>query len=158
MTLSTPIPGTAPGLPKREPCALTDRGPRKIDGLLTAPDRLTAWADWFDLTPPPLRYSRNRAKDPNNLLMGDDLLTWMIASGGSLDWFLSGDARGLAVVYRKQEMALAEFKVALRGFDDTETAWLLDALKANQENGQPLDDALAEFKAKVESHRAARAA
>ena len=138
---------------QRKPWSLTDRGPRKIDGLLTIPDRLTAWADWFDLSPPPLRYSRERPKIPDNLLLNDALLDWMIASGGSLDWFVYGDARSMAIAQRRQEIRLTKFEALMTNFDETEQRPFLEAMRANQEDDVSLDVALERWKAGVQAHR-----
>lgn len=141
-----------------DPCALTDRGPRKIDGLLTTPERLVAWAEWFDLAPPPLRYTRGRPKTPEYLLLTDALLEWMVLSGGSLDWFVMGDPRGMAVTFRKKELPLVDFRNMMRRFDDVEAGLLLDALREAPGGGEALEAALTIWTAKVQAHRGEKAA
>lgn len=153
MTAPTPQLGADPGMPARNAVSgLTDDGPRTSDTLLTMEGRLAAWAAWFGLDPCPIK--RGRGRSAGSILLNDALLQWMVASGGSLDWFVTGDLRGMAAAFRRSALEAAEFKAALRNLNDTEAAWLLEARRLNQEGGVPLGDALALFRAKVEAHRA----
>ena len=148
MTLSNPISGTAPGLPAAKH-GLTDAGPRTLAGLAACDDRLAAWADWFGLDPAPM----HRDED-GDLLLDDDLLTWMLASGASIDWLVCGDLRLMAARYRHECLTERRFAETLDRFDDAEVKFLVAALKAHGEGLVPMEDALGAFKAAVEEHRA----
>jgi hypothetical protein len=89
MTLSTPSPGHAPGLPADG--GLTDGGPRNLAGLDTIESRISAWCAWFGIEEPKLKRNLKRA-----VLLSDDLQSWLYASGSSFDWIVVGDVRGMA--------------------------------------------------------------
>lgn len=133
-------------------CGLTDAGPRDLAGLNTLEGRISAWCAWFGLEEPKLRRNNKR-----QVLLNDDLLTWLYSSGSSFDWIVVGDVRAMAVVYRKREQSLRRFEDVLKGLDDTEQRLLLDAIRSSQEGGIPLEDALEDCRKAVEAHRAAKA-
>lgn len=61
----------------------------------TLEQRIAAHCTWFDLPPPVLAYDETGA-----VLLSDELLEWAYDAGGSLDWLLAGEAKGMATVYR----------------------------------------------------------
>ena len=50
--------------------------------------------------------------------MDDPLLQWIIASGGSIDWFVSGDMQGLACAFRKDVLSERAFLEDTRRLDE----------------------------------------
>ncbi|TNC74149.1 hypothetical protein [Rubellimicrobium roseum] len=121
--------------------------------LSTIEGRIAACCDWFGLTPPTLTYDE---EDPaGGPLMTDALLDWMLDSGVSLDWLISGEVKGMAAVFRRATLKEKEFTNALKQFDDVEVRLLHDAVKARLEQGIPLEQALEGWKAGVQAHRMA---
>jgi hypothetical protein len=131
---------------------LTDAGPRNLTGLDTLEGRISAWCAWFGLEAP--RLKRNRKRE---VLFTDEFLAWVHGSDGSLDWFVCGDVRAMAVAYRKSERTVRRFQDVLKRLDDTEQRLLLDAMTSSQEHGAPLEEALEDCRKAVEAHRAAKA-
>jgi hypothetical protein len=131
---------------------LTVYGPRTLGGLHSLEHRISAWCEWFGLDE--LKLKRNRK---GQVLLNDDLVAWLYASGTSFDWIVVGDARGMAAAFRKSERDLRQFEDVLKRFDDTEQQLLLDALKASQEDGIPMEEALEDWTKAVEAHRAGKA-
>jgi hypothetical protein len=65
--------------------------------LSTMEGRISTVCQWFDLEPPALL-------PDEDLHNGETVLDWMIASGGSIDWLVLGDPKGLVIAFRQDEL------------------------------------------------------
>lgn len=139
---------------ERQPWDLTGHGPRRGEGIATTADRLASYAAWFGLDPAP---ATPDPEEPGALLLDDALLEWMIASGGSLDWFVCGDVRGMAVAFRREELQLRDFAASLKGLDAAELTLMREALESGK-TGAALAEALGAFWKRREERRAQAAA
>lgn len=110
--------------------------------------RMAQFCEWFGGEPVKLKVRAGR------VYMTDELLAWHDQNGASLDWILLGEAKALARAYRDKHQREAEFLQTLKGFDDVEKAWLMEALIAGETGDMKAE--MQAFKAKVEAHRAAK--
>lgn len=133
MDQNNPVKGNDTGLPGHSSAATEHR--------------LKKAAEWLGLSSPPISY------EDGSILLDDALLSWCDAGGVCLDWIFADDAKGMALAYREKFERERPFYDLLRGFDEVEQGFLLDALKAQQAGAVSLQDALAVFKGKVEKYR-----
>ena len=125
--------------------------PRTEHDMTTIEGRIAATCQWFAFGPPARRYD---TEEPDAVLLGDELLDWALAAAVSLDGLFCGDPKGAVMGFRERQLEERPFREALRQFDATEKTLLLDALKAHQEQGVPLEEALEGWKTAVVEHRA----
>ena len=134
MSQNNPAPGNDTGLPE-----YNDDDARA---------RLMQVAEWLELDAPPIAY------EDGSILLDDALMAWCNAGGVSLDWVFCGDAKIMAMSYQRQFKRERPFYEILKGFDETEQGFLLDALEAERAGTKSLKDALSVFKGRVEEYRA----
>lgn len=130
--------------PTKRPQAVgaRDISPEAIRG------RMTQFCQRFGVEPVKLKVRMGK------VYMTEDLVTWCAIHGVSLDWVLLGDPMCMAAAYRKQEMSVREFASVLEGLDVEEKKHLLACMKASTEGGVPIEDALSDFSAFCDRHRA----
>jgi hypothetical protein len=111
--------------------------------------RLLQAAEWLELDAPPISY------EDGSIVLDTALLNWCNAGGVCLDWVFCGAVKGMAIAYRRDYERTRPFYEVLKGFDETEQGFLLEAMQADRAGNVSLKTAMADFKAKVEAHRAA---
>lgn len=100
--------------------------------LSTPEGRIAAVCQWFDLEPPMLAPGED-------LLESEAALSWMIASGVSIDWLVTGDPKGLVHVFRREELQRRGFLETTRQASPAEVEALTEALRMRVDHGAPLE-------------------
>lgn len=127
----------------------------KEHDLTTHQGRATAWAAWFDLTPPPLRFD---PEEPEALLMTDELAAW--ARGACIDftWFFEGDPQAMAKEWRKARMDEREVIRVHRSLDEDEQRLFRAVLLSIVEGEIAAEDVVVAYKDALANLRAKKAA
>lgn len=117
--------------------------------------RIAELSEWFGIEPVKLKVRKG------SIYFTDDLFVWCDDNGVSLDWIYAGEPRGMAAAYREKYARTPEqreFINLMRQFSEGEQEMLADCLRAHQEGRMTLEDALADFKRRVDARRAKTAA
>ena len=68
--------------------------------ILSLRGRIELFSEWFDLTPPEIRYEEGQEERDGGILMTDEIFAWMRKEGAAFDWIISGDAKGICELMR----------------------------------------------------------
>jgi hypothetical protein len=92
----------------------------------TLEGRIAAHCEWFNMEPPTLEYDED---EPTEVLLTEDLVSWVWESGGSMDWLLIGDPKGMALAFVEKHRGSRELLNAIRELDRDTQKFLIDLLQ-----------------------------
>ncbi len=105
----------------------------------TSEGRIAWFSANFEVDPPKLTYDED---EPDQILLTDELLEWVKAVGGSLDWLFCGKVGPALTEYRKRHMPPAKGSMLdlVGKLDDTEQKILLAGLNIAAESNLDQDE------------------
>lgn len=112
--------------------------------------RMADFCEWFGVEPVKSRVRKG------DVYLTDDLVRWCRYEGVSIDWLSCGSVRDIVAAYRDKYRLESRFEDAIRKYDDTAQKYLLQCLKRHTDNGESLEDVMADFSEFAESRGGAK--
>lgn len=107
------------------------------EDLATCEQRVKAFCKWFDLPDPGLRHDED-----GDILIDDVFLSWCKEEGISIDWLACGDAKGMAVEFRKSRKNEQQFAEDLKLLDDEQMRAIEIGMKAYISGLAPMEQTI----------------
>lgn len=106
----------------------------------TLEGRVAAHCEWFEMEPPKLEYDGD---GPDEVLITDELMDWISKSGGSYDWLLVGDPRGMALAFEEKYRSVREFEALLYELDKDARTFVIGVVRELLDGKITHDEAVA---------------
>lgn len=129
--------------------------PENID---TAGKRIAWFCEHFDVSPPTLEHDE---EEPDEILLTDELMTWIEVQGASMDWVFYGGVAGMTAVFRekhKMHPETAHFFNLYSQLDEQEQEVIAAALRNIGSGEVEFSKAMDDAQKKIDELRKASAA